>query len=82
MFKKMSSQENIVRQLQFVRGYLYYEGYMLEHNSNIGYESDYQYTYSEWEASSSNDFTIVEESLEQLLDHIDHRIANKLGKGD
>lgn len=63
-----------VRNLQFVNGLLSYRGYILEENRGIGEECYGQYVWSEFVATSTFDFTIVEQTLESLLDTIDYRL--------
>ena len=67
-----------VRDLQYVNGYLCYRGYSISQVLGIGEECYGQYVWSEYEAHSTFDFTLVEETLESLLDLIDHRLDNSL----
>ena len=72
-----------VRNLEFVDGALHYRGYSIEENKGIGEECYGAYIWTEYEAKSNFDFTIVEGSLESLLDVIDYRLDNNLtGKGE
>lgn len=67
-----------VRNLQYVNGNLCYRGYSISQVMGIGVECYGQYVWSEYEAHSTFDFTLVEETLENLLDLIDYRLDNSL----
>lgn len=67
-----------VRNLQFVNGCLCYRGYTIEQSSAIGEECYGSYVWTEYEASATFDFTIVEDTLEALLNAIDYRLDNSL----
>ena len=67
-----------VRALQHVNGNLCYRGYLISQVLGIGEECYGQYVWSEYEANSTFDFTLVEETLESLLDLIDYRLDNSL----
>lgn len=67
-----------VRNLQHVNGSLCYRGYTIAQVTGIGEECYGQYVWSEYEAHSTFDFTLVEETLENLLDLIDYRLDNSL----
>ena len=67
-----------VRDLQYVNGSLCYRGYSISQVLGIGEECYGQYVWSEYEAHSTFDFTLVEETLESLLDLIDYRLDNSL----
>ena len=57
-------------------GELEYLGYSISIQHNIGYESDYSYSYIEYVASHlhEKDFDIVDESLSSILETIEHRV--------
>ena len=67
-----------VRNLQYVNGQLSYRGYSIAQVMGIGEECDGQYVWSEYEAHSTFDFTLVEETLESLLNLVDYRLDNSL----
>ena len=67
-----------VRDLQYVDGNLCYRGYSIAQVLGIGEECYGQYLWSEYEAHSTFDFTLVEETLESLLNLIDYRLDNSL----
>ena len=67
-----------VRDLQYVDGNLCYRGYSIAQVMGIGEECYGQYVWSEYEAHSTFDFTLVEETLESLLNLIDYRLDNSL----
>ena len=58
-----------VRNLQYVNGQLSYRGYSIAQVMGIG---------EEYEANSTFDFMLVEETLESLLNLIDYRLDNSL----
>ena len=66
------------RNLQYINGYLWYRGYSITQVMGVGEECDGQYVWSEYEAHSTFDFTLVEETLERLLNLIDYRLDNSL----
>ena len=68
----------VVRNLQLVNDLLCYRGYTIEQSSGIGEERYGSYIWTEYEAYSTFDFTIVEGTLESLLDTIDYRLDNNL----
>lgn len=61
----------IVRNMQHVNGNLVYMGYTIR--LIIGVWEDQPY--AEWEASSTFDFTVIEDDLEKLLETIDFRVG-------
>ena len=67
-----------VRNIQYVNGQLSYRGYSITQVMGIGEECYGQYVWSEYEASSTFDFALVEETLESLLNIIDYRLDNSL----
>ena len=67
-----------VRDLQYVDGNLCYRGYSIAQVMGIGEECYGQYVWSEYEANSTFDFMLVEETLESLLNIIDYRLDNSL----
>ena len=67
-----------VRNIQHVNGNLCYRGYTITHVTGIGEECYGQYVWSEYEANSTFDFVLVEETLESLLNLIDYRLDNSL----
>ena len=67
-----------VRNLQYVNGNLCYRGYSISQVLGIEEGCYGQYVFSEYEANSTFDFTLVEETLESLLDLIDYRLDNSL----
>lgn len=67
-----------VRNLQYVNGNLCYRGYSILQVMGIGEERYGQYVWSEYEAHSTFDFTLVEETLESILDLVDYRLDNSL----
>ena len=67
-----------VRDLQYVDGNLCYRGYTIAQVLGIGEECYGQHLWSEYEAHSTFDFTLVEETLESLLNLIDYRLDNSL----
>ena len=67
-----------VRNLQYVNGNLCYRGYSISQVLGIEEGCYGQYVFSEYEANSTFDFTLVEETLESLLDLIDYRLYNSL----
>ena len=67
-----------VRNLQYVNGQLSYRGYSISQVMGIGDECYGQYVWSEYEAHSTFDFTLVEETLESILDLVDYRLDNSL----
>lgn len=65
-----------VRNLQFVNGILSYKGFIIEHRSGIGEECYGSYIWNEYSASKFGCCeSIIEESLEQILDSIDVKIG-------
>ena len=62
---------SIVRNMQHVNGNLVYMGYTIR--LITGMWEDQPYT--EWEASSTSDFTVIEDDLEKLLETIDFRVG-------
>lgn len=63
---------SIVRNIQHVNGNLVYMGYTI--HLITGMWEDQPYT--EWEASSTSDFMVIEDDLEKLLETIDFRVGN------
>lgn len=65
-----------VRNLQFVNGILSYKGFIIEHRSGIDDEFYGSYIWNEYSASQFGCCeSIIEESLEQILDSIDVKIG-------
>ena len=67
-----------MKDLKFKNGEFLYRGYNISQTSGIGHESDYNYVWTEWLADSDFDYLLTENSLDALLDLIDHRIENNL----
>ena len=67
-----------VRDLQYVDGNLCYRGYSITQVMGSEEECYGQYVWSEYEANSTFDFMLVEETLESLLNIIDYRLDNSL----
>ena len=67
-----------VRNIQCVNGQLNYRGYSITQVMGSGEEGYGQYVWSEYEANSTFDFVLVEETLESLLNIIDYRLDNSL----
>lgn len=67
-----------VRNLQFVNGILNYKGFIIEHRSGIAEECFASYIWNEYSASKFGCCeSIIEESLEHILDSIDVKIGEK-----
>lgn len=65
-------------------GEIEYLGYSISIEHNIGYESDYSYSYIEYVASHlhGKDWDIVDESLSSILETIEHRVKINNMKGE
>lgn len=66
------------RNLLFINGILSYKGFIIEHRSGIAEECYGSYIWNEYSASKIGcRESIIEESLEQILDSIDAEIGEK-----
>ena len=65
-------------------GELEYLGYSISIEHGIGHESDYSYSYVEYIASQldGKDWDIVDESLNSILETIEHRVKLNNTKGE
>lgn len=69
-----------IKNLFFVNGNLSYNGFTIEIGLGVGYESDYEYSWLDFQAYNRDGKHLSGETLEYVIDQIDEYVDSKEGR--